>query len=84
MPSLEITNEQVVELVRNLPPEQKRAALLALAEDAASRREERMGYAGLQLRRLCTERGLNWDAMTEAERENFVDDLVHEDRACRP
>ena len=34
------------------------------------------------LRQLCTDRGLDWDAMTEAERENFVDDLIHEDREC--
>jgi len=83
MPSLEITNEQVVELVRRLPPDEKRAALLALAEGAASRREERMAYAESRLRRLSAERGLEWEAMTEQEREDFVDDLVHEDRTCR-
>ena len=37
-----------------------------------------------QYRHLCAERGLNWDTMTEAERENFVDDLIHEDRKCSP
>lgn len=34
------------------------------------------------MRRLCAERGLNWDAMTEEERESFVDDLIHEYRTC--
>jgi hypothetical protein len=30
MPILELTEEQVIELVRQLPPERQRAALLAL------------------------------------------------------
>jgi len=82
MPTLTLTDEQVIELVKQLPPERKRAALLALAEDARARREERLDYAEAQLRRLCAERGWNWDAMNEDEREAFIDDLVHEDRQC--
>ena len=82
MPTLTLTDEQVIDLVKQLPPERKRAALLALAEDARARREERLDYAEAQLRRLCAERGWNWDAMNEDEREAFIDDLVHEDRQC--
>ena len=44
--------------------------------------EARMADAETQFRRLCAVQGLNWDTMTEAERENFVDDLVHEGREC--
>lgn len=44
--------------------------------------ETGMTDAEAQLRQLCAARGLNWDTMTEAERENFVDDLVHGDREC--
>ncbi len=82
MPTLELTDEQVVALVKQLSPERKRAVLLTLAEDARARREERLDYAEAQLRQLCAERGLDWDAMSEEEREAFVDDLVHEDRQC--
>lgn len=82
MPTLELTEEQVLELVKQLPPERKRAALLALAEEAQARREERLDDAEAQLWRLCAERGLDWDAMSEDEREAFIDDLVHEDRPC--
>ena len=46
--------------------------------------EARMADAVTQFRQLCAARGLNWDTMIEAERENFVDDLVHEDRECSP
>jgi hypothetical protein len=82
MPTLELTDQQVVELVKQLPPDQKRAALLALAEETVARRDERMEFAENQIRRVCAERGRDWDKMTEEERESFVDDLVHEDRAC--
>jgi TRAP-type C4-dicarboxylate transport system substrate-binding protein len=82
MPTLELTDEQVVDLVKQLPPERQRAALFALAGAAAQRREQRMEYAEEQLRRVCKDRGLDWDQMSEAEREAFVDDLMHEDRPC--
>ncbi len=84
MPILELTEEQVVDLVRQLPPERQRAALLALAAGAGQPRQERMRFAEEQLRRVSAERGLTWDTMSEAEREAFIDDLVHEDRPCRP
>jgi hypothetical protein len=79
---LELTDEQVVQLVKQLPPERQRAALVALAAGAAGRRASRMQYAEEQLRRLSADRGLDWDKMSEEEREAFVDDLVHEDRSC--
>jgi hypothetical protein len=82
MPSLELTDEQVIDLVRQLPPERQRAALLALAAGASDGRAERMNYAEDQLRRVCSDRGLEWDKMVEEEREAFIDDLMHEDRPC--
>lgn len=80
MPSVTLTNDQVVALVEQLPPEQKRAVLFALAGDAQTRRAERMAYAEDRLRALAAERGLDWDAFDEDAREQFVDDLLHEDR----
>ena len=82
MPTLELTDQQVVELVKQLPPDQKWMALLALAEDTTARRDERMENVQTQIRRVCAERGLDWDTMSEDERESFIDDLVHEDRPC--
>jgi hypothetical protein len=78
MSVLELTDEQVLSLVRQLPPPSKKAALLALAEDANRRRDERVAYAEQQLRLRARERGLNWDSMTEDEREAFVNRLLHE------
>jgi len=78
MSVLELTDEQVLSLLGQLPPAKKRAALLALARDASTRREERMAYAEAQLRQRARERGLDWDALDEAGREAFVDRLLHE------
>jgi hypothetical protein len=83
MPILELTDQQVLDLVKQLPPERQRAALLALAAGATRQRKQRIEYSQEQLRRVSTERGLDWDKMSDAEREAFVDDLIHEDRPCR-
>ncbi len=83
MASVELTTEQVIELVRQLPPERKRKLLLTMATDAQSSQDERMAIAEQSLRRLSIERGLNWDTMTDDEREALADDLIHEDRSCR-
>ncbi len=78
MSVLELTDEQVISLVRQLPATRKREALLALAEDAEVRNDERMRFAETQLRRLCAERGMDWDRLPEDAREEFVDRLLHE------
>ena len=80
--TVELTTDQVVGFVQQMPAQERRALLLAIAEQTAANREARIDHAEAQLRQLCTDRGLDWDAMTEAERENFVDDLIHEDREC--
>ena len=66
------------------PPEEKRTLMPTATEQVAANGEARMAAAEAQFRQICAARGLNWDTMTEAERENFVDDLVHEDRECSP
>ena len=78
MSVLELSDEQVISLVRQLPAERKRTALLALAQDAQTRREERLQFGEAQLRRVCADRGRDWDRLTEDEREAFVNDLLHE------
>ena len=78
MTVLELTDEQVVSLLRQLPPTSKKAALLALAQEAGSRRQQRLAFAEAQLRQRAQERGLDWDALDEASREDFVNRLLHE------
>jgi hypothetical protein len=78
MASVTLTNNQVVELVLQLPPPQKRAVLLSLASEAQSRRAERMAVAEARMRVLATEHGLVWDTLDEDAREAFVDNMLHE------
>lgn len=78
MSVLELSGEQVLSLIRQLPSASKRAALLALAREAGAHREERMAHAEAQLRQRARERGLDWDALDEAGREALVNRLLHE------
>ena len=80
--TLELTTEQIIDLVQQMPPEEKFLVVRALTKETPAEREERMKYAESKVRQLCTQRGLDWDAMTEDERLYFIDDLVHEDREC--
>ena len=82
--TVELTTDQVVDFVQQMPPEEQQALLLAIAEQAGANKDPRMARAEIQFRRLCAARGMDWDTMSEAERENFVDDIVHEDRKCSP
>jgi hypothetical protein len=80
MASVTLTDNQVVELVQQLPAPQKRAILLLLARDAQSRHGERMTQAEERLRALAQERGLIWETLDDDAREAFIDDLLHEGR----
>ena len=80
--TIELTTEQVIDLIQQLPPEEKLTILKTIAKEARAGRPERMKYAESKVRRLCAERGLDWDTMTEDERLYFIDDIVHEDREC--
>jgi hypothetical protein len=78
MVTLPMYDEQVVQLVKQLDPQTKRRVLISLTAErddwwpAAAREGE------ADLRRLAAKRGLNWDTLSEAEREAFVDDLLRE------
>jgi len=78
MPHVTLTNDQVIALVRQLPPEQKRTVLLTLAQEAQARRVEQMDYAEARLRAIAAARGVGWDALDEDAREQLIDALLHE------
>lgn len=43
--TLELTTEQIIDLVQQMPPEEKLTVLKALAKEARAGRAERMKYA---------------------------------------
>lgn len=76
--TLELSEVQVVQLVRGLSPEFKAAVLRALIPDFDAG-EELLSYGSARIRELCARRGIAWDALSEEERERLIDQLLHED-----
>jgi len=71
MANIALTDEQVINLFKQLSPERKRAILLELAEDAQSRRDERMKYAESQLKRLCKKKRTRLGLFKRRRERNF-------------
>jgi hypothetical protein len=84
MPMLELPDEQVIELAKWLPRKKQDALLRELLLLRWSNWEALSQHGQARVRELSAQRDLNWDAMSDAEREAFVDDLVHEYRGCVP
>jgi predicted dinucleotide-binding enzyme len=77
MVTLAIPEEQVVQLVKQLSPQSKQRVLIDLTAERDDWWQTAAREGEADLRRLAAERGLNWDALSEIEREAFVDDLLH-------
>jgi hypothetical protein len=82
MVTITLTDDQVIALVRQLPPETKRSVLLALTTDSAAQRDRLREYTGGRLKEVASARNLDWDGMGDDQRLSLVDDLVHEVRVC--
>ena len=80
--TLKLTTEQVIDFIQQIPPEEKIAVLTTLAEQAHAEHAEQIKYGEAKIQKISAARGLDWDAMTEEERIDFINDLVHEDRKC--
>ncbi|QQE64091.1 hypothetical protein GFS31_07690 [Leptolyngbya sp. BL0902] len=78
MPSITLTNEQVVELIKQLPAEQQTEVFQFLLLQQWPSWDSLSKYGEDKVRRVAQDHGHNWDTMTEEEREAFVDQLVHE------
>jgi hypothetical protein len=78
MATLQLTDEQVIELASQLPTDKQQTLLERLVQRVWPRWAELSQYGQQRARAVAAERGLNWETMTEAEREAFVDRIVHE------
>lgn len=76
--TLKIPESQIVEWVQQVSPAAKRAVLRTLIPQM-DEFENLVDYGNQRVRALCAERGLDWDSLTEEEREQFMDKLLHED-----
>ena len=75
--TLKVPESQMVEWVQQLSPAAKRAVLRALIPQL-DELEALVDRDAQRARELCAERGLDWDSLTEEERQRLVDDLLHE------
>jgi hypothetical protein len=70
--------EKLREWVDQLTSEHRQLLLMMLTEDDRLQPSARLDFAVIQLRKLCKQRGLDWDLMAEGERESFLDNLIRE------
>ena len=77
MPKIDVPEEQIVESLDDLSPTARRDALRRLLPNAAylDRALERNSP---RLEALARNRGLDWNLLSEEQREKLVDDIVHE------
>lgn len=75
--TLEVPESQVVEWVQRLSPVAKQSVLRALIP-RLDELEALVDYGSQRMRSLCAKRGLDWDGLTEHERQQLIDELLHE------
>ncbi|MFN8466414.1 MAG: hypothetical protein U0X20_12725 [Caldilineaceae bacterium] len=76
---LTLDDDQVLALVRQLPEDRKNWLLRALVSDQWPRWSELADYAGERVGAVAAARNRDWDQMSDAERDAFINDIVHED-----
>ncbi|MHC5612256.1 MAG: hypothetical protein ACYTXA_14900 [Nostoc sp.] len=77
MATLNLNIEQVITLVKQLAIPEQLMILQAIKAEQDTWWQNRLDYGELQMRSLSTTQGLNWDIMTEQEREEFIDNILH-------
>ena len=75
--TLEVPESQIVDSVKRVSPEARRAILRTLIP-RLDELEDLVDRGNQRVRALCAERGLDWDGLSEQQRQRLVDDLVHE------
>jgi hypothetical protein len=78
MPNLTLSNEQVIDLFKQLPEAQQQELFRFLVQRQWGNMEAITDYGSQQAKIVAAERGYDWDTMTEDEREEFIDEIVHE------
>jgi hypothetical protein len=80
MVALTDQEKDVVDRFRQLPPERQRHVMLAMFGADPDGWKSLQPQGERQLAKLASQRGLDWASMSDEQRQDFVNDLVHEDR----
>ena len=78
MATVTLTDDQVVQLVKQLPAQSKQRLLADLTAERDQWWQATAREGETDMRRLASARGLDWDALSEAQREAIVDSVLHE------
>ena len=81
MVALTEQEKDVVERFQQLPPERQRYVMLLMFGTDADRWRHYQSDGEQQLRKLAADRGLSWDNLDDEQRQDLVNNLLHEDRA---
>jgi hypothetical protein len=79
MAAIQLEENQLFDLVRQLAPEKQTELLRTLLTSAWSGWASGANYGEQRARAAAKKRGQDWDRMSEVEREAFIDDVLHED-----
>lgn len=80
MVALSNEEKRVVELFQKLPANRRAQVMLAMTGSDPDAWNRYQAHGEERLRALAGDRGLDWDAMDEERRQDFISDLMHEDR----
>lgn len=78
MVTLTLDESQVLDLVRQLPDERRSWLFRQLLQFEWPVWADLSSYATGQARKVAASRGLDWEALSETEREELIDTLLHE------
>ena len=77
MPKIEVPEDRILELLTELSPEAQKEALRRLLP-SASYAEKAVERNGPRIEEIANECGIDWNALSEKQREEFIDNLLHE------
>ena len=75
--TLTVPESQVIEWVRQLSPKAKLDVLRTLVPEL-DELEALVDHGSQRMRDLAAKRGIDWDSLTENERQQLIDELLHE------
>ena len=74
---LPVSEDQVIALARQLKPDAKRGLLQNLIPEMDTL-DSLVDYGNERIRVIAASRGMNWDQLSEVERMDLLDAIVHE------
>jgi len=75
--TFEIPESQLLEIVRRLSPATKQSILKAIIPDI-DQLDALLDYGDQRMRQVCAQRGIDWDSLSEIERQKLIDEILHE------